>query len=309
MTTGKRQGMTWTEGACDVAFRESGGHAVLLRKVASAVFNSQDNAQFAQGPVSTEDVLDAKSQYAHSVSALASEIIEFNRKFYPDDFGVLEMINSGTAFVEAKSEWPNSVQRLSALGLIIEEENGWSPSRLLGLSDYGRRLRREPTRQSTEELLEQGEDIGVEYKGSFEADLMERGIPAATMHWNCVKAVLGFLNREGGTLIIGAADDGNVLGLDSDLSIYQSSIDRLQRKVNEVFSNALGDAVSSSLSIKYESINDQMVCRIDVPKSQNLIFLKRDFGQGKDSVLYVRRSGETKGLSGIDIVTYHTSRQ
>lgn len=308
-TTGKRQGMMWTDGACDVAFKESGGHAVLLRKVASAVFSSQNSTLLAKGPVSSEDVLDAKSQYAHSVSTLASEIIEFNRKFYPDDFGVLELINSGTAYMEAKSEWPDAIQRLSALGLIVEEENGWSPSRLLSLSTYGKRLRREPARQETEALLELGESSRVEYKGSFEADLAARGIPPQVMHWNCVKAVLGFLNREGGTVLIGVSDGGDVLGIDADLELYQNNLDRFQRKVNEVLSNTLGDAVSSSLAILYESIYGHMICRIDVPKSQNLVFLKKDFGRGKASDLYVRRSGETKGLSGIEIVEYHTNRQ
>lgn len=308
-TTGKRQGMTWTDDACNVAYQESGGHAVLLRKVASAVFNNQDNDALAQAPVSAEDVMDSKSQYAHSVSGLASEIIDFNRKFYPDDFSVLELISSGTAYTEAKSEWPESVQRLNALGLIIEEDSGWSPSRLLSLSSYGKQLRREPARQSTESLLESGEDFRVEYKGSFEADLMERNIPAHVMHWNCVKAVLGFLNREGGTLLVGVADNGEVLGLDSDLSIYQNSLDKLQRKVNGVFSNTLGDAIASSLAIQYENLHDRTVCRIDVPKSQNLVFLQKDFSQGKSSELYVRRSGETKGLSGVEIVTYLANRR
>ena len=135
---------------------------------------------------------------------------------------------------------------------------------------------------------------------------MERNIPAHVMHWNCVKAVLGFLNREGGTLLVGVADNGEVLGLDSDLSIYQNSLDKLQRKV---FSNTLGDAIASSLAIQYENLHDRTVCRIDVPKSQNLVFLQKDFSQGKSSELYVRRSGETKGLSGVEIVTYLANRR
>lgn len=308
-TTGKRQGMTWTDDACDVAYQESGGHAVLLRKVASAIFNSQDNRILAQAPVSAEDVMDAKPQYAHSISSLASEIIEFNQKFYPDDFGVLELINSGTAYLEAKAEWPESIQRLNALGLIVEEGNGWSPSRLLSLSSYGKRLRREPARQNTETLLASGENSRIEYKGSFEADLLNREVPPPVMHWNCVKAVLGFLNREGGTLLIGVADSGEVLGLDADLNIYRNDIDRLQRKVNEVFSNTLGNAISSSLDIQYEKLQGLTVCRIDVPKSHNLAFLQKDFSTGKMSELYVRRSGETKGLSGAEIVDYLTNRQ
>lgn len=306
---GKRQGMTWTDGACVSAYKESGGHAALLRKVASAVFNCQPDSDAKQDPVSAEDVLNAKSHYAHSVSTLASEIIDFNMKFYPDDFGVLEMINSGIPYMQAKAEWPDSIQRLIALGLIAEDGNGWSPSQLLSLSTYGKRLRREPARQDTLALLDAVEDGHIEYKGSFQADLNSRGIPAEAMQWNCVKTALGFLNREGGTLLIGVSDDGDVLGLAPDIEIYSASLDKLQRKINEVYANTLGNATASLLAITYEHVRGELICRIDVPKSPNLVFLRKDFGAGKKADLYVRRSGETKGLSGIEIVEYHSSRQ
>src|SRR5699024_5934237 len=166
-------------------------------------------------------------------------------------------------------------------GLVDEDENGWAPSQLLSLSAYGKSLRRQPARLPTTELIRAGEKMKVEFKGSFEADLKGRGIPAKDMQWNCIKSILGFLNREGGSLLIGIADDGERVGLSADLEKVGGSQDKLQLRINNALSSTLGDGVTSSLTITYEGAANELICRIDVPKSQNLVFLRQDFSKGK----------------------------
>ncbi len=55
------------------------------------------------------------------------------------------------------------------------------------------------------DLLRAGEGIGVEYKSAA------KGLPA-----NAIESIGAFLNREGGTLLLGVADNGKVEGLDAE---------------------------------------------------------------------------------------------
>ena len=66
------------------------------------------------------------------------------------------------------------------------------------------------------ELLRVGESQTVEFKSTARWNLHARK-PDKKMEHVITKTVCGFLNAQGGKLLIGVDDDGNVVGLDSDL--------------------------------------------------------------------------------------------
>ena len=56
----------------------------------------------------------------------------------------------------------------------------------------------------------------MEYESTFRWDLRQ-AVVSKVMETAVLKMVAAFLNsREGGTLLVGVADDGSVLGLESD---------------------------------------------------------------------------------------------
>jgi type I restriction enzyme R subunit len=66
------------------------------------------------------------------------------------------------------------------------------------------------------DLLARGEDGHLEYKSTFRWDL-KQSVVSKVIETTVLKTVAAFLNsREGGTLLVGASDDGSVLGLEAD---------------------------------------------------------------------------------------------
>ena len=65
------------------------------------------------------------------------------------------------------------------------------------------------------EIIENDEDFAVELKSTARWDLRE-GKPNKAMEDSVVKTVAGFLNTDGGTLLIGVGPDRQVVGLDHD---------------------------------------------------------------------------------------------
>ena len=65
-------------------------------------------------------------------------------------------------------------------------------------------------------LIAQGESADLEFKSSFRWDLRENKVNRA-LEGVILKTLAGYMNGQGGTLLIGVADDGNVVGLEHGL--------------------------------------------------------------------------------------------
>ena len=64
----------------------------------------------------------------------------------------------------------------------------------------------------SEELIARDESFEVEFKSTARWNLRE-GCKDKRMEDAVVKTIAGFLNTDGGTLLIGVGDDGRVIGL------------------------------------------------------------------------------------------------
>ncbi len=97
-------------------------------------------------------------------------------------------------------------------GQLPEEEEPLSPS--AGLPEW-----------SVEDLLAEMESDRIEFKSSayysYKPDIPERVITESVL-----KTIAGFLNASGGTLAVGVADDGEILGIQPDLDKKNMDGDR-----------------------------------------------------------------------------------
>ena len=77
--------------------------------------------------------------------------------------------------------------------------------------------------------------------------------------------------RDGGTLLIGVADDGSVHGLASDYASLhkpgKDDRDLFQLHLAQVLINALGETAASSVSVQLHTVDGQDLCRVHVPPS------------------------------------------
>ena len=105
------------------------------------------------------------------------------------------------------------------------------------------------------------------------------------------KTVAGFLNAEGGTLLIGVDDNGHPVGLDHDFALVKpTNRDGYVNWLDTMLQHALGHSGSHRVQIRFDVIDDHDICRIDVPASSRPIWATKD----DKPVLYERRNNSTR---------------
>lgn len=106
-----------------------------------------------------------------------------------------------------------------------------------------------------EERTAQGESAGVEFKSSARWDYRENRANKA-LEAVIVKTIAAFLNGEGGHLVIGVSDSGEVLGLDQDYATFSKRADRdgYQQFLVNLVSSTLGKGVCASLAISFQPL-------------------------------------------------------
>ncbi|MHA1186483.1 MAG: AlbA family DNA-binding domain-containing protein, partial [Candidatus Heimdallarchaeota archaeon] len=119
---------------------------------------------------------------------------------------------------------------------------------------------------------------------------------------NIVKTITGFMNTNGGILLIGVNNDGKIVGLDGDYRSFgkgKQDSDGFRLRLNQLYeSNAIEAHVISLVETFIEKVNAKEFCIITVMPSSEPVFLKKKQG------LYVRMDNSTKLLSPNDAVNY-----
>jgi uncharacterized membrane protein YeaQ/YmgE (transglycosylase-associated protein family) len=157
------------------------------------------------------------------------------------------------------------------------------------------------------ELIQRGETSDVEFKSTARWNLHteERDDRIELV---IAKTVAGFLNGEGGTLLIGVDDEGNTLGLEADLQLMkQPDNDRYQLWLTDYLEGALGKPALAHISIRFESVSVDDVAVIAVRASDRPVFLDEPKGQ-RTADFYVRMGNSTRRLLTDEFATYRQSR-
>ena len=113
----------------------------------------------------------------------------------------------------------------------------------------------------------------------------------------CLKAIAGFLNKDGGTLFIGVNDDGDVVGLEKDA--FQNE-DKFLLHLKDKIGKVLGEYALSKLSFSFLVLNDKSFCEVVVARSENPIYMR--IGNAED--FCIRTGPSTTTLSASQIHPY-----
>jgi hypothetical protein len=172
-----------------------------------------------------------------------------------------------------------------------------------GLSDVQLAATWPPSPAAVEHLLHAGETTKVELKSSLRADTLGRGVPPRVLEKVVARTVAGFMNAQGGVLVIGVDDDGKPLGLERDLAtLGRNDLDGFQQALITVLSSHLGTDVAASVRVHLTRVgpggND--VALVDCPAYEKPVFI----GDGKEKEFYVRAGNTTRLMDVEEAVTY-----
>ena len=158
--------------------------------------------------------------------------------------------------------------------------------------------------RSVEDLLREMESERVEFKSSayfsYRPEIPERIITESVL-----KTVAGFLNSNGGTLAIGIADDGEILGIQPDLDRKNVDGDRYVSSLTTAIGSSLGPLASTMAKIRLEAVNGVQVALVHVDPSPEPIYAKVSRGE---RIFFARVNNSTRILEGPDLVGYVKQR-
>lgn len=157
-----------------------------------------------------------------------------------------------------------------------------------------------------EELIAEGEDDELEFKSSLRWDFKEL-TANKKLEEVIVKTVAAFGNSQGGTLLIGVSDSGEILGLEADyLSLDGADRDKFELHLRNVLTSGLGTAfVSSKLKVTFPAIGDVEICQIDIlPTTKPLVLTVKDKNGVQQEKFYVRSGNSSQELSLTEMPAY-----
>jgi predicted HTH transcriptional regulator len=144
------------------------------------------------------------------------------------------------------------------------------------------------------ELIELPESDRLEYKSTFQWDV-RRNCKYEDLRFSTLKTIAAFLNSEGGTLIIGVENNGNIFGLEKDLSLLSNgNLDLLERTIIDSICKHIGSNFTQQIKIRFEKIDGKDVCAIYIKKSAKKAWLQKT--NEKKLEFYIRMSNRSEPL-------------
>lgn len=149
-------------------------------------------------------------------------------------------------------------------------------------------------------LLAAGESERVEFKETARWNVREEKKDPRMEHV-VAKTVAAFLNSAGGTLVIGANDRGEAVGLDRDLAtLREPDTDRFELWLRDLLQTTLGKNAAALPRIRFAEVDGETVCAVRCPRSPEPVFLN----QGGSRDLWVRVGNSTRSFGVDEAVTY-----
>src|SRR5680860_1460484 len=163
--------------------------------------------------------------------------------------------------------------------------------------------------ESNELSLHQTQGVS-EFKSTARWGLVE-GKPNKAMEDAVVKTVAGFLNTDGGTLLIGVEPNRNVIGLHHDYArVKPSNGDGFVNWLTTHLVTALGHAAVMRTRARITQHEGHDVCRLDVARSSQPVWAKTSKAE---RVFYIRMNNSTRelpdtGLAAEELAAYQADR-
>jgi len=147
-----------------------------------------------------------------------------------------------------------------------------------------------------EQLILAGENDHLEFKSTLRLNLYtnrnDREIEQAVL-----KTIVAFLNSEGGTLLIGVEDNGNVLGIDADK--FQNE-DKFLLHFTNLVNDKIGKQYADHIRRNLQAVGEKKILRVDCLPNLTPVFLNI---AGQDE-LYIRTGPSTVQLSAKEVLEY-----
>lgn len=264
-------------------------------------------------PVVLENHLSPSKNKHYFQVVLNSEIVkaEYLFQFYSSEYGkqILKSLEKGNLIKSIeKGDLINSIvtipemfeqiklvetyQKLSSIQNTVEQELQnviVNPDNIDSIRDNLQRAN--ITELSVEEhikkLISGGENLHVEFKQTFSKDI-KTGQQNKELEKSALKTVAGFLNADGGVLLIGVSDDKKITGVENDIFVNK---DKYLLHFKNAIHSKIGAEFYSLINFDLYEVSAYHILVVKCVKSNEPCFY-----EGVD--FYVRTTASTDKLEG-----------
>lgn len=307
--------VTWEPDALELAHSVSGGFPYFARQLASASYTlaARDKGTAVVSRALVEEALNA---WSTSAKAAWTEIVSSLQIHYPMAAELARSDSEETLqeWLETGEEAAVAGEALVRLGLLRSDGNSLARTKALtALQNLGsiRQRDAESVRESQNDrarvmdLVSRPEGHHLEFKSSARWDHHQKK-RNPDLETAVVKTVAGFLNSEGGTLLIGVSDDGRIEGVACDVMLTRKSLDAYQAWLT---GSLLGErlsvrVVSEFVRVTAVRVAENVVMEVRVAQAREVVW--DSSAQGEK--LYVRNGNQTRKLDGKEMAEFHTRR-
>jgi len=161
-------------------------------------------------------------------------------------------------------------------------------------------------------LIKSGEGNSIEFKSTFSKPLetSSKDLSIKELRNNletaCLKTISGFLNADGGKLLIGVRDNGEIIGIESD---SHKNKDAHNLDLSQKIEARIGLAYVKYIDIKYHNIDGKTICEVICKSLRetdiDIAPLKDKKSSPQSSwKYYLRSQAKTIPLEGKDLIDY-----
>jgi Schlafen, AlbA_2 len=152
--------------------------------------------------------------------------------------------------------------------------------------------------------IARGESASLEFKSTFRWDLRENRINRS-LEPAVMKTLAGYMNSQGGTLLIGVADDGSIVGLEKDYSaLKKPDRDGFEQVLMTSVASKLGADACQCVQAMFHSVEGKDVCRAIVRPAHRPVYVR----DGDTPKLFVRTGVSTRELNVQEAIDYTAAR-
>ncbi|MBM3231807.1 ATP-binding protein [Candidatus Pacearchaeota archaeon] len=230
------------------------------------------------------------------------EVLEFS---LDNIFGFgLQQIGTGVVAIDLIITGASALF-VSSLGYIYKKKGLINPMSglIVGLMRKNPKLLNSEKKYDDEKiksLISSGEGVKLEFKSSLRTNLHTNSTDK-NIENSILKTIVAYLNTDGGTLIVGVNDNGDILGLDKDAFV---SDDKLKLHLNNMIKNAIGPHFMHFVNYELFEIESKKILKIECISSNKRVFLK-DNGVEE---FYIRNGPSTIKLNGNSLIDYINNR-
>ena len=146
------------------------------------------------------------------------------------------------------------------------------------------------------DLIKKGEHDKLEFKSTLRTNLYTSQFDKK-METASLKTLVAFMNSEGGTLLIGVSDKGEISGIEKD---NFESLDKFDLHLTNLIKEKIGKEYLPYINLQPIQINGKSIMKIECKKSDGPVFLKHE---GKEQ-FFVRASAASAEVTGSKLIDY-----